>query len=137
MSLTLAAPTNSSNYLQGVSLKAWDRLNPPSQPPPPPPPAASCQRSSHTHTHTLSPVCQRSLPGLLQQSADITIKGRTHWSSITCARTHAECASPCMLRGRHASNAGSSTVSPDWGCENKFSGRSSQHYSALLEWIFL
>lgn len=38
-------------------------------------------------THTRTPVCQHSPLGLPQQSADIIIKGRTHWSSITCTRT--------------------------------------------------
>ena len=60
MSVTLAAPTNSSNYLQGVGLKAWDRLNPSHHHRHPLPPLApswqrwhtQTDRNTHPHTHS-------------------------------------------------------------------------------------
>lgn len=93
-------------------------------------------RDTHTHTHLHTPVCQRSPLGLPQTCADITIKPRTprrctviHHAQPKHTRKHTNTGSerrgrgvlPCMLRGRHASCAGSSTKHLDWGCGNKFS----------------
>lgn len=94
VSLPTTGPLNKSET--GSSNKLF-QLSPGSQPnglgqaEPPAPSLGSIMSEFLTHTlthaHLHTPVCQRSPPGLPQQSADITIKGRTHWSSITCAHT--------------------------------------------------
>lgn len=115
-----------------------------------------CTRGKHAHmrTHLHTPVCHRSVLGLLQTCADITIKPRTRWHRTVIHhmhhththRTHltqrasaVAGGSSRMLRGRYASHAGSSTMQLDWGVKINFQAQlgSSLHYSAPLEWIFL
>lgn len=140
-----AASTNSSNSSPESLLEACEGLQNP--------PATSYQsflcglltytrgKDAHTYIDTHTPVCHRSPLGLPQTCADITIKPRTprHCMVIhhmqhthTNTLTEGERVSSCMLRGRHASRAGSSTKHHDWGVKINFQPQSGSSYIILL-----
>lgn len=103
---------------------------------------------AHAHSHLHTPVCHRLPPGLPQTCADITIKPRTpqhctviHHTHPPVPNTHTDQrereravagVSSCMLRGRFASHAGSSTKHLDWGVKINFQPQSAHNMLLVL-----